>query len=500
MYKIKNEQNRKRVNPLLQESRVEEAFRPGKSKLVVKKLERILFRRLKTKIAICPLPTSIVNSKGKFLQYFGGFGKDVRIFSIDFHIGSSEEIYSISFYDNKLKPNQPTRVAYLNGFNIVQVIDQIADLFTGVFDTYEEAYGHEDNRVREADTRMKLVDMTTAYLQEFPDYAPEIIKDKFDYEGHIPEFLSFILRKFGSKRKGITAGALKYNLCQTIEQHPEFGSFASIPVISVTDNPPKNTPTNDSLSPENQTIWDAVESSSAQDKWAEYERWVKLIGVADPHSYSLIAYGMPGTGKTHECKRILGECGANFIVLGSAITDMKAIMIQLYEHREDEVVVFDDLDSILSSSNRSNMFKQVFQQKKVRTIGMNATVSYRDEDGNKQTMPPTFEFTSRCIMLSNKPRDYFEEAILNRVYSVELNFTKEEMLEFIYDKLDKLASDFDEITHDERITVYKLLMDFKDKIDYISLRTYEKAIQRYYIAKFFNEPDWRVSVLKSLKD
>lgn len=502
MYRIKNEQNKKRVNPLLQESRVKEAFRLGKSGLVVSKIEKILQRRLKgARFAICPLPTSIINSKGKFLQYFGAYRKGVsRWFSIDFHIGDSEEIYSFSFYDNEQKPEQPTRVAYLNGFNIVQVLDQIVDLFTGDFDTYDEASDRDGNRFTEADTRMKLVDMTTAYLQEYPQYAPEIISDKFDYEGHIPEFLSFVLRKFGSKRKNITAGALKFNLCQSVEQHPEFGNFASIPVISVDDNPPKNRATDDSLSPEDLALWNDVENETALDKWNQYREYVTLIAEGEAHSYSLIAYGMPGTGKTHDCEQILNEYGANYVVLGSAITDIKAIMAQLYEHRDDEVIVFDDLDAILSSSNRSNMFKQVFQQRRTRRIGMNTTIKYNDEDGNKQIIPPTFDFTSRCIMLSNKPRDFFEPAILNRVYSIELNFTKEEMMELIENKIDKLGGkDYAEITHDMRMEIFNLLNRFKSKIEGISLRTFEKGLQAYFLCQYTGESNWQKRVLRNMR-
>lgn len=500
MYKIKNELVTKpvtsgRKNPLL-ESKVNEAFLPGKSGLVVSKLEKILARRLRARLAICPLPTSVVNSKGKFLQYFGLYKKGItRWFSIDFHISQSEEIYSISFYENEKKFGQPTRVVYLNGFNIVKVLDQIADCFTGDIDLYDESSLRSGSRLREA--RLTIKDMMVAWLKENPSYSDDIVKDSFDYEAHKAEFMSFIQTKFNSHKTDITAGSMKWNACKAIEENPDLGSFSNIPVVAVDDNPPKNRATDDSLSPEDLALWDEVMNTTAVDKWDQYREYVTLIAEKDPMSWNLIAYGMPGTGKTHDCEQILNQHGVEYTVLGSAITDLKAIMIQLYEHKDDEIIVFDDLDAILSSSNRSNMFKQIFQQKKTRITGMNATIKYVDENGDKQIMPPKFEFTSRCIMLSNKPRDFFEDAILNRVYSIELNFTKEEMMELIQSKMSKLGgATYREIGPDAREEIFNLLNRFKNKINGISLRTYEKGLQAYYLCQRLSEPNWQKRALQ----
>ena len=128
---------------------------------------------------------------------------------------------------------------------------------------------------------------------------------------------------------------------------------------------------------------------------------------------------------------------------------------------------------------------------------MNATIKYLDEDGNKQVMPPKFEFTSRCIMLSNKPRDFFEEAILNRVYSIELNFTKEEMMELIQSKIGKLGGAvYKEIDMDTREKIFDLLNRFKSKIEGISLRTFEKGLQAYYICQRVGETNWQKRALQ----
>ena len=499
MYIIKNSQKalkEQRLSKLDEKLVVREAFAPGKSKMVITKLERILAKRLKARFGICPVPTSVQNSKGKFLQYFGAYKKESeKIFSIDFHISKSDEIYSLSFYDNPLKPEQPTRVVYLNGFNIIQVIDQICDAFNGRIDLYDEASERVGNKVNEA--RLTLKDMMAAYLKEHPDYAGEITSDKFDYESHVQEFLSFIKEEFGSSKGVITAGSMKWNACKAIEENPDLGNFSQVPSVAVDDNPPKNRATDDSLSAADLALWNEVQNVTAVDKWAQYREYVTLIAEEEPHSWNLIAYGMPGTGKTHDCEQILRQHGVNYTVLGSAITDMKAIMAQLYEHKDGEVIVFDDLDAILSSSNRSNMFKQIFQQKRSRTTGMNSTIKYTAEDGSKEIIPPTFEFTSRCIMLSNKPRDYFEEAILNRVYSIELNFTKEEMMELIEDKIDKLGGkDYAEIGLNTRMAIFDLLNRFKNKIPSLSLRTYEKGLQAYYLCQVVGEANWEKRALR----
>ena len=499
MYQIKSNQKilkEKRLAQLEEKLVVKEAFAPGKSKLVVTKLERILAKRLKARFGICPVPTSVQNSKGKFLQYFGAYKKNVeKTFSIDFHVSKSDEIYSLSFYENPLKPEQATRTIYLNGFNIVQVIDQIVDAFNGQIDLYDETSERTGRRVKEARTTLK--DMMVAYLKEHPDYATEITSDKFDYEGHIQEFLSFIQEEFGSRKGNITAGAMKWNACKAIEENPDFGNFAQVPSVAVDDNPPKSKPIDDSLSAADLALWNEVQNVTAVDKWAQYREYVSLIAQEEPHSWNLIAYGMPGTGKTYDCEQILREYGVNYTILGSAITDIKAIMAQLYEHKDGEVIVFDDLDAILSSSNRSNMFKQIFQQKKSRMTGMNSTIKYTAEDGSKEIIPPTFEFTSRCIMLSNKPRDFFEEAILNRVYSIELNFTKDEMMELIESKIEKLGGkDYAEIGMNTRMAIFDLLNRFKNKIQSLSLRTYIKGLQAYYLCQVVGDPNWEKRALR----
>lgn len=477
-------------------SRFEEAFTAGKSVMVADKVAKILSRRLKSRVEISPKPISVKNSNGSFLQYLGVCktkGK-TQTFSLDFKVGKNEEIYSFSFYGPK-NINYPERVAYLNGYNIVQVLNMIVDLFSGDYERYDEAFKYARPRVTEA--RQTLTDWVYAYVTEHPDYMPQASKGAFDYASHTDEFMDFIRQRYNSYKSGITAGNLQYYFNKVKEAHPELGGSGSIPVVSVNDAPPKNNPTDDLLSDEDLALWEEAINPSAIEKWEQYRNYVRLIAQRDPRSFSLIAYGMPGTGKTYDCEQILRQNGASYVKLTSTITSIEAIIGQLYLHRDDEIILFDDLDAIMSSGNRANIFKQVFTQKLNRTTGLNTTYSVTDEDGNKVKVPPTFEFTSRCIMLSNKPREFFDEAVLNRVYSIELNFTKDEVLELISAKLDRLGgSDFVDVPSNIRLEIFDLMKRFKNKLESFSLRTFEKGLQAYYLSNVIGDlSKWKVTAL-----
>jgi hypothetical protein len=147
--------------------------------------------------------------------------------------------------------------------------------------------------------------------------------------------------------------------------------------------------------------------------------------VARKLSHSLFVFGSQGgLGKSRTVFRTLDEEGVVPILINSHITPL-ALYGMLFLYRDEQVIFFDDVDSIFSSMPHLGLLRSaLWGHPRIITYGSSQLPS---------NLPPQFEFTSRCIFSANVipgKNDAFK-AVLSRCDIFELAATNEEVLDLM---------------------------------------------------------------------
>jgi len=187
-------------------------------------------------------------------------------------------------------------------------------------------------------------------------------------------------------------------------------------------------------------------------------QFVSLISTRKLNSF--IITGDAGIGKTYTVTNTLKNNGLiedeDFIIMKGYST-AKGLYKELYENN-GKVIVFDDLDNIHKDPVASNIMKAALDSGDKRIINWNAQFG-KDDD-----LPTRFEFTGRCVFISNMPIDKFPEALISRSFCVDVTLTLEE-------KLDRICAILDTIDDDNKDAVMCFLYDYAHTFKELSVRS-----------------------------
>lgn len=455
-----------------------EAFRAGKSGEMIKKVANVLSRQTKIRFSVGVLPVGFENSDGKFVSYRGYAGNMPIRFN--FLLNSSDVLYSIDLYE---KPTSmiPTRTIMLNGYNIVQIIYMISDVFTGEFERYEENFNTSRNTLSEAKLTVDM--MTSEWLKSDPRMIQDIKNNSFDYQRGAVDFIDYIKREFNSSKKNMSIGALQYRVKTAIENDSSLSSQVNpknVPSINVVVGTPDKSYL--LVDKEAQDAYIAATSDDAIEKFKIIEEKTRAIAQGKQFAIGMLVHGRPGTGKTFTIEQILDEEGADWIAVKGGMEGAGALLAILYTNKDDKVILFDDNDSVFASSKLINTLKIALDNKPVRTLGYGTPVRFGG--GSKPiVIPPSFEFTSRIIFISNKSK--IDPAIQSRLINavIELNLSLDQMFDLIRSRLPGILSQYPEITNEDRFTVWDFLEKIKPVTEDIDFRRYEACLQEYLSAK-----------------
>jgi hypothetical protein len=213
---------------------------------------------------------------------------------------------------------------------------------------------------------------------------------------------------------------------------------------------------------------------------------------------AMIVSGPPGVGKSfgvekvlgkHDIISTLGDRPAKYEVVKGAMSAI-GLYCKLYKHADkDNVLVFDDCDSIFADELSLNILKAALDSKKTRRIHWNTDSFKLRNEG----VPDSFEFKGSAIFITNikfdnvkskKMRDHLE-ALESRCHYIDLTIDTER------EKMLRIK----QITKDGMLAEYALgaeveqeIVDFVDvnkkKLRELSLRTVLKVAD---LAKAFPE-------------
>jgi hypothetical protein len=147
--------------------------------------------------------------------------------------------------------------------------------------------------------------------------------------------------------------------------------------------------------------------------------------VARKISHALFVFGSQGgLGKSRTILRTLDDEGIVPVLINSHVTPL-SLYGTLFQHRQEAILFFDDVDSMFSSMAHLGLLRSaLWGSPRIVTYGSSQLPS---------DLPPAFEFTSRCIFAANvipSKNDAFK-AVLSRCDIYELSATNEEVLELM---------------------------------------------------------------------
>lgn len=227
----------------------------------------------------------------------------------------------------------------------------------------------------------------------------------------------------------------------------------------------------------------------------------------------LIISGDPGTGKTfyvqRKLKEILGaennkkNVPGGWVTLSGQVT-ARGLYENLYFHN-GKVIVLDDATSLLKDLTAIDVIKNATnslpETRKINWATKTSTKkkSKEEEDDDEIKIPGEFFFEGKLIIITNEPLEKLEKndhgkAVLSRAYTVDVDFSAEQMLERIKENLEKVAPDVDGKIKLECFTLLQSVVkqigvkkvNFRDYLRALSVFTMQRNIpdklkQKYII-------------------
>ena len=231
---------------------------------------------------------------------------------------------------------------------------------------------------------------------------------------------------------------------------------------------------------------------SVKDSMTSLEQKQELLAhhvrlVARKMSHALFCYGaVGGLGKSLTILRTLDDEGVSPILINSHITPL-ALFSTLYQHREEQVIFFDDVDSMFSSMAHLGLLRSALW-------GSPRIVTYNSSQ--LKDLPSSFEFTSQCIFAANvvpKRNDAFK-AVITRCDVFELSATNEEVVDLMRSVS---AKGFNRLSADD----CSMVIDFMDEhsADHqLSMRLLGPSLRKLLYARD-ELLDWRPLVKTQLQ-
>jgi len=472
---------RKLTNPLRKlkdhKNPFNEAFRSGYADTAVPKIARIISRRTGEDFETnTEFPLMHKNSYGDFAGYMCMSAN--KAFRINFSLGDSDQIDSVDFFDTPGEVLEPdTFVEFESNDNIINIINTIEALVNGERLDLDEsvksrlsirerrsagievvhAWIEEDGRAKEDIQNRRLSQVFADYiewaqqenrLQVSQPTFNKAVKQYLNDNGLSNKFL-----KAGSQRK-----SQRSNLVVDSKEEADF----------------------------NQELEMSVEEQE--------EALDSQIDILSQGYYkAMLVTGRPGINKTNRILPKVKELPLQMDYISGGMSSAKDLYEYLYRHRENMVLILDDIDDVLLSKPTQRLLKSVLDM----SFEREHTVNFFDKrfvdpeemknmtpKQKRKAVPNRFVFKSRVIFISNSPRSKFDPAILSRSLNLHIDVSNEEILKNIRSKIDEFYKTID---HDKKIEVLEFFEEHFDMFKAIDYRSYYKAL----VFRISSEKYWK---------
>lgn len=199
--------------------------------------------------------------------------------------------------------------------------------------------------------------------------------------------------------------------------------------------------------------------------------------VATKQTPSCIITGEGGLGKSYTVLESLKKAGLKDISefeVGASVPTMKAFRVvkgfstakglyRILFENQNNIVVFDDCDSVLKDPDALNLLKGALDSFDKRLITWNTSV---DNDN----LPRFFQFKGGVIFISNLTSDKINQALKSRSMNIDLSMTSDQKLDRM-EYIMKSPSFMPGVSVEYKEDALTIIRDFKNEANELSLRT-----------------------------
>lgn len=271
---------------------------------------------------------------------------------------------------------------------------------------------------------------------------------------------------------------------------------------------------------------------SEEEIFKQIEDYTRSVCDITSTDYSLIVSGDPGLGKTVSVLNTLEEClgkesserqffveedmeeGVIYDTLSQeeeletstpslewkeGPTKVTPLQLYIFLYKENgKVLLFDDADVLIDDSKNFDILKKVLDSKKVRSVGYGSKpiiLKKASLGGSDITVPNSFVFNGRIIVVTNKSFSKIDTALKSRSLVIEVDLSSQECLKRVQRLLPFLLKDNEKATMEVKQEVLNYLLSISDLFKKIDLRTVEQSILEY----FRSPSNWQQLVKKSIQ-
>lgn len=411
----------------------------------------ILGKRLGIKIGIVPIEYS--SSLGG-VSYVAILDDPETCVTLEFSGNNLSRIGRLDDLDNKVV----AEYIDLQGYNIVQILDEIEDILDNYLSYGKFISSLEESTIKEA---RPSNDSLEAWIKTIGKNAAEDIlvnqkmKDAYAKyvapwveENGLPE-MSF--PTFYNKAKAYLASKKLENIYA--RKTVIINKAGKVEMVE--DKSEEKT-------------WQAMLTNTYKLQLEGME--VALRNVVLGAYNSVYITGSPGSGKTTRTKQILDGMNVNYLWVSGLVKDLESLVNILYANKDDAILVFDDT-SLLKNKSFRELLLAILDDKEVRTISYYEKKNLNRQKRNK--IPEQFEFTSGVIFIGNDDPKRVDPAIRSRTSIVPVELSKDEMMSMIYDNLDTFMPN---VPRDVKQYVFEWLVESLGEFNRIDFRMMKTAV------------------------
>ena len=239
----------------------------------------------------------------------------------------------------------------------------------------------------------------------------------------------------------------------------------------------------------NVAVHSNVTSSEMRESITKFSNSIETLtkGVAND-AWSLLLMGEAGQGKTQGVVDTLNESGVKWAGIKGS-TSAIGIYKFFYEHRDHDVIVIDDSDSVFGSEEAGNILKAAMDTTPQRKI----TWSKHNTNLQAIGIPSEYVMTARVIIITNKDLEYaggrmttaqrimkpvvdrapmFKTGLPNRKWEIEY-------LRMMFEEDKIICFGERDMTDAQQKEIIKFVIDHSDNFNTISFRLIDKVCGFY---------------------
>lgn len=456
----------RKVNSKIEEWKLEEAFRAGKSKEMIPKILRIITRKtgidFYNKDAEMIFPEEYQNATGKYLGFmvFTKIGGEAFRFNFALE-GDSERIVSVDYFNEPSSFPRDT-IEIPKQFNIVQVMDHIVAVLSGEYaGIIDEAYRRDSKLIEkkvELKERESHKDIIRTWVEGDPNAQDALSRRGPDWDGLLNEYIDF-LEETGYRISPPAKVTFQVNARKAFHDMGDDAVADNIPHVNVRRGQRETIINTDEQS--EQVFDESIVQNEHLEKF-NYMEWIfTRIQAGDKEFNGVYLFGQGGVGKSYAAEQMLKPL-PNCTYFEGVIQGYTGLLELLYKNRKDKILVIDDsIDhKLMTNTTVQNILKLAMlpdppnriqiskrgggesdsEEAEVMGASMDAPpsgsedlVDFTSDEGilgaDTKDSPEDFQFDSWLVFITNYPK--VPQPIADRTERIEFIFSNDQVTDII---------------------------------------------------------------------